>query len=284
MIMQKLTKVLKALHQKNKHLIEERLAKINRSPIIVLGNQKSGTSAIAHLVADYGGLTKTVDIPESWWPVLRDLLLGDMSLQKFANQHKAYFAKDVIKEPNLTFLYPQLNHLCPDASYVFVVRDPKANIRSLLNRLGLPGDMKTLELDKFNLPELLSNIFNGDVWGTTAHHYIDILSRRWNRAVDLYLDNQEKMILIRYEDFIADKVGCIGRLAQALEIVHKQDITDKVDIQYQPRGDRNVSWFDFFGKENLKRIERICGARMHKFGYLCSYHQINERIEHHGSL
>ena len=46
------------------------------------------------------------------------------------------------------------------------------------------------------------------------------------------------------------------------------DISDKVDRQYQRRGDRNVSWPDFFGPDNLARIERICGDRMQRFGYL----------------
>ena len=45
------------------HYFKNLFAVINENPIIVLGNQKSGTSAIAHLLADYGGLSRTIDIP-----------------------------------------------------------------------------------------------------------------------------------------------------------------------------------------------------------------------------
>ena len=50
--------------------LKDRFATINETPIIVLGNQKSGTSAIAHLLADYGGLSRTIDIPPLWVPVV----------------------------------------------------------------------------------------------------------------------------------------------------------------------------------------------------------------------
>ena len=43
--------------------IHSRLTRVRQHPIIVLGNQTSGTSAIVHLLADYGGLSKTIDIP-----------------------------------------------------------------------------------------------------------------------------------------------------------------------------------------------------------------------------
>lgn len=267
MIIQQSAKVLRVLHEKSKHLIEERLAQINRTPIIVLGNQKTGTSAIAHLIADYGRLSKTIDIPEIWWPVLCDLILGHKSLEQFAKEHKVRFAKDLIKEPNLTFLFPQLSRLCPGASYVFVIRDPRTNIRSILNRMGLPGNMKKLELDKFNVPVNWLHIFNTQMSSVSSVHYIDILSERWNRCADVYLDNKEKMILVQYEDFVADKVGYVSSIAQALKIPQKQDIANKVDIQYQPIGDRNVSWLDFFGEENLKRITDACEERMSRFGY-----------------
>jgi hypothetical protein len=40
-----------------------------------------------------------------------------------------------------------------------------------------------------------------------------------------------------------------------------------MDRQFQPRGDRTVSWADFFGPERLAAIERQCAAEMKVFGY-----------------
>jgi hypothetical protein len=250
--------------------IEANLAKINPSPVIILGNQKSGTSVIAHLIADYGGLTKIIDIPEIWWPALEDLMLRRKSLEEFANKNILYFAKQLIKEPNLTFLYPQLRTLFPKAAYVFVVRDPRTNIRSLLNRIGLPGNLAALEPEKSDIPEKWVSIFDAQMWGLTTVHYVDMLSERWNRAVDVYLENKTTMEMIRYEDFVRNKVEMIKHIAKLLGLQQKEDISNRVDVQYQPKGDRNISWLDFFGTVNLSRIEAICGTRMQEFGYKIS--------------
>ena len=75
------------------------------------------------------------------------------------------------------------------------------------------------------------------------------------------------MILAKYEDFLVDKCRFIATLAKQLEIPEKCDISDKVNIQYLPRGNHSVSWKDFYGMENLMLIEQICGIRMKEFGY-----------------
>jgi hypothetical protein len=49
-----------------------------------------------------------------------------------------------------------------------------------------------------------------------------------------------------------------------------------VDVQYQPRGDRGVSWLEFFGRENLRRIEGICGGRMAQLGYRPTLQDLQE--------
>jgi len=94
-----------------------------------------------------------------------------------------------------------------------------------------------------------------------------MMAEDWNTAVDGYLARPDVFILIRYEDFVADKVGAIARLAAELGLPAAQDIDAWTDVQYQPRGDRDISWQEFFGPENLARIERICGDRMARFGY-----------------
>lgn len=242
--------------------------KINPAPLIVLGNQKSGTSAIAHLLADYAGLSKTIDIPELWWPTLARLLRGEMHLSDLARRCPHRFAAQLIKEPNLTFFYDEVKAVHPMASFVFVVRDPRDNIRSLLNRLSLPGNLTAWPIAERTLEPTWAVIFDAPLWGWgEVRHYIDVLAIRWNRAVDVYREHAGEMVLVRYEEFIADKMGTIARLAEALGLPRVDDITDRLDIPYQPRGERDVSWEAFFGRENLARIERRCGERMEALGY-----------------
>jgi hypothetical protein len=247
-------------------------SKINRSPTLILGNQKSGTSAIAHLLAEYGGLSRTVDIPEIWYPTLQRLVSGELGLLDFASRHKHRFTSELIKEPNLTFLYPQLKELHAEGSFVFVVRDPRDNVRSLLNRMNLPGDREAIDAIHHRIPEAWQIILDSKPWSleTETKHYIKILGARWNRAADVYLDHSNEMVLVRYEDFVADKEKTIEELAERLGLPQVNDISDKVDTQFQPRGDREISWEEFFGLDNLMRIERVCGTRMQKFGYTSS--------------
>ena len=96
---------------------------------------------------------------------------------------------------------------------------------------------------------------------------MEMLARRWSCTAETYIRNRDDMTLIRYEDFLKDKTGAIQRLAKQLGLSEVHDISTKIDIQYQSRGDHNIRWNDFFGIRNLKCIEQICNKQMMVFGY-----------------
>lgn len=110
-------------------------------------------------------------------------------------------------------------------------------------------------------------ILDGALGGHAGENYIDTLARRWNKATQIYLDNADRMALIRYEDFCADKQGRIRALAETLGLDPRHDISEDVDVQYQPRGNRDVDWEEFFGQRNLRLIERVCAEHMQAVGY-----------------
>lgn len=64
-----------------------------------------------------------------------------------------------------------------------------------------------------------------------------------------------------------DKVGAIRNLAKQVGLNPINDITEYLNIQYQPRGNREISWQDFFGEANIHSIETICREQMDYFGY-----------------
>jgi hypothetical protein len=247
--------------------LEHALYRVNSEPIIVLGNQKSGTSAIAHLLADSCDLSKSVDIPELWPPAIVRILKGQDSLAALAGRHPRPFSRDLIKEPHLTFVVPQVTELWPRARFVFVVRDPRANIRSILNRLRIPGDLTDFEVDDSAIPEAWKAIFDPRIWGTDSHHYIGVLADRWRLAALAYLQQREKMVLVRYEDFIAAKVQVIDSIAGEVGLAAVRDISGSVDVQYQPQGDHSVSLERFFGDAHLRMIDEICHEEMRLFDY-----------------
>lgn len=87
---------------------------------------------------------------------------------------------------------------------------------------------------------------------------------RWRQV----LSRAERVVeMIRYEDFLVDKAGCIAGLAERLGLPVVADIRKDQDRQYQPRGDRNVSLDAFFGEKNLQLIESVCAEGMAHFGY-----------------
>ncbi len=91
------------------------------------------------------------------------------------------------------------------------------------------------------------------------------------KAAKVYEENKEKMILVRYEDFNNGKLNTIENLANNLSIEKKNDISNKLDVQYQRKGKPNVDWEEFFGIDNLQRIEVICADYMNYFEYNTRY-------------
>lgn len=251
--------------------LRSRVARIHPHPIFVLGNQKSGTTAIAALLATASDSSVMLDIFHRFrQPLLKQLLTGQMSMSDLVRRKRICFSTKIIKEPNLTFFYDQLVECFPDAQYVFVVRDPRDNIRSILNRLQIPGNLKTLDaryVDSLPPDSAWRLILSGDLFGTAGHTYIETLANRWESVAGLAYVARQSMTIIRYEDFDRDKKGAIERLAETLGLDVVRDVGDAVHVQYQPRGDRNVSWQDFFGTDNLRTIEQNCRDGMNRFHY-----------------
>jgi len=246
--------------------------RINPNPILVLGNQKSGTSAIAALLAEMTGLSITIDLKSQInYPTYNQVYKGELSFSEFINNNRLDFSRDIIKEPNLTILHQELIEYFPRSKFVFVLRDPRDNIRSILDRLKLPGNLPGLKQEHWaKIPPAWKLILDCRWLGLEGENYIELLAARWSFMADVFLKSQDKMRLICYEDFLKDKIGEITRLSQDLELKQVNDIADKVDIPFQPPGNRNVKWIEFFGHDNLACIDRICCQNMKQLGYLPS--------------
>ena len=240
----------------------------NPNPIFILGNQKSGTTAIAALLAHATKQSVTLDMEDMEGYTNLYLHQGKLTFQQFINRNRYDFSKTIIKEPWLTFYIEELKKFFPQAVYVFIVRDPRENIRSILNRLQLPGNLTDVP------PDMLKSIkpgwqlvLKGDWMGLAGDNYIEVLAHRWNKAVDVYLQHKDQMFLVKYEEFVANKEGTIHHLAQLLQLPVQQSIRHLVDKQFQPKGKHSISLGDFFGEQNLNKINSICKSRMVQLGY-----------------
>src|SRR5882724_5729315 len=108
------------------HVLQGMTARVRSNPVFILGNQKSGTSAIATLLAEATGLSLTLDIlPEIKNPRYPQVVRGELRFRDFVRRYKLCFSRHIIKEPNITLLHDRLRAYFPEAQFVFVVRDPR---------------------------------------------------------------------------------------------------------------------------------------------------------------
>src|SRR5205085_6773705 len=116
--------------------------------------QKSGTSAIAALLGAATGLRAEIAVPGAWEPCLIPLLRHEVPISKFLRRNALAFSAPIVKEPCLTFIAPRLLDYFPAAQAVFIVREPFQNIRSMLDRLGIAGNLQEFVPRLHKLPNL----------------------------------------------------------------------------------------------------------------------------------
>lgn len=259
-----LSKMKKFLDSVRKTFIMK-TARVHPTPIVILGHAKSGTTVIAKLLSKISDERVTID------PVYRidpkgklnnSLFERELSLSTLVQSHKYYFSTPLWKDPKLTFFYDDLCHHFPLATFIFVIRDPRDTIRSFLNRRGIPGDLSELPLP---IEEKVGGIARFPK--VKGSNYIERLAHRWNCATDVYMNHKSDFFQVRYEDFLEDKSNTIINLAENVGLKPIYDISEHLNQEYQPKGNRNISWSDFFKPSNLHKIESICNERMINFGY-----------------
>jgi hypothetical protein len=245
------------------------------APVLVLGNQKTGSSAIAHLLAACGGLSLAADVHPAQGRERRMAHLDASEMRAFIqNEARYYFGHAVVKENALTPATGALLGALPQARGVFIVRHPAHNIRSILDRLGLPGTPRPLgtvapELPAAGWREVVTNAaLRSDDPEDAPEDHITALARRWATLARRYLRHAERLHLARYEDFMAEKAGFVRRLADTLDIPFQRDIESLLDVPFQPRGaHRGAALDQFFSTDALHIIDECCASEMHMLRY-----------------
>ncbi len=244
-------------------------ARIPDAPVFVVGNQKSGTSAVAGLLGLATGRSACIDLPRAnRRRMYLPLHAGELGLDRFIALNRESFAHPIVKEPNLTpFLGPLLDRF-PRSRVVFIVRDPRDNLRSILQRLELPGDAEDLPAERIAAtPGSWPLVLDGRWLGIAGDTVIEQLAGRWTHLLNVWRSSHDRVELLRYEEFMRDRRACIESLAGRLGLEVRRDIAAEVDRPFQPRGDASVGWRKFFGQRNLDRIIAGCRGGMEELGY-----------------
>ena len=238
---------------------------IEKVELILTGNQKSGTTAIAALLGKVTKKKVMLDNEAFWYPMSSFIINNHLDFKKVAESalKEKY---EILKEPNFCFFFDKvLDFFGDDCKYVFIVRDPRQNVRSLLERFQIPGNLSMDQMAS-RFPQISSShIFTKD-FNFGHPHYVGKLSERWLKAVMMFEKNRDHFHLVRYEDFLIDKAKFIKKLALDLNLISDGDITSDVDKQYQPKGKFQNKLELFYG-ENYDIIQQVCGNKMAYFGY-----------------
>ena len=250
--------------------IGDSLASPPRPRVFVTGMPKSGTTAIVKLMGIASG-EKTVSDPfhllDKRGVRFRDALFaGEISVPQLMRQYPSAFQGVILKDPNFVFFADAIAKAYPDAHWVFTVRDPRDNIRSVLNRLGLPGKAHEIKLESPEIGETWRRVLQGRTPEIRGKDPIHRLALRWVMMAEIALSSG-RMTFSRYEQFNTDKQGSITTLCNATRLTSAHSIAPFMDTQFQPRGDRNAVWEEFFGAHELAMIYDTCGPTMERVGY-----------------
>ena len=245
--------------------------KTHSYPILILGNQKSGTSVISGLLGEISSKKTAIDLFYSGFKYSLFVKWKDkkISTKEFINKNKIEFAYEIIKEPHFSVFYQELKSQFPHSKFVMIIRNPFDNIRSILDRLDIDGNKENLEdSDKKKIFHSWNLVFDNHWIGGEKTQYIEVLSERWNIICNTYLENKKDMILIKYEDFLLNKEEIIKILSSKLKLDNNKEISHLLEKQFQIKGrKKDVDLTEFFGGENYQRIESICKENMKKLGY-----------------
>ncbi len=164
-----------------------------KRPIFLLGFQKSGTTAIAALLGKCTGLPVALDLhwmhQDSVAPEVKSRSIG---IRHILAKNRKEFLMPIIKEPMLTSMYNELHQFFPRSTYVFLVRDPRDVIRSILNRLGIPGNASGIPADIWARMTIAWKQMFETLNNEPKQEYPDYvltLARRWQYAAAVYVHN-----------------------------------------------------------------------------------------------
>jgi hypothetical protein len=224
---------------------------INPSPIFILGMPKSGTTAIADLIGKAINKSVMLDSDLFWYPYNIKLLNKEIEISDIFKRNPKLLKYKILKEPNFTLNFEGLKKEFPKAKFVFILREMEDNLRSIMDRINVKGNLDEINLD--SIPKAWRILFEN--MNSDREHYIDQLVDMWNKYNSIYLKNSSDFILCKYEDFKKNKIEEIQRIANELGYKRINDISNFLNIQHQKKGNSDICIKEFYGI-NYKRLTK----------------------------
>lgn len=212
-------------------------------PIFVIGAPRSGTSLLFSILRSSARLAHWPGEAHEVWeadyhPALRDwssnaLDATDVEEEPAERIKRSFFLvagstrRLIDKTPRNSMRVDFIEELFPDAHYVFLQRDGRDNVNSLINAWRTPR-YRTYELPRPHSipgvdPKWWKFVLYPGWKADTAGPLEVVAARQWHISNDLALASGRRVdprrwVQIRYEDLVEKPVDEIERVAQALDI------------------------------------------------------------------
>ena len=193
--------------------------------VLVVGCERSGTTAISALLAEGSGLSFLNDPPDSWYiyPLVRMVGLKGFTFSLI----KRLWKYDIVKVPGFATILNELKRVHPKKfKVVYVVRDPRDTYAAIKERLEV---------------NLAGSYLNIHFLKKTGKSPCENIAIRWSTYLEMAKEfqtrNPSQIMFVKYEDFLEDKPGVLKSISEFASVrIDPLVIKDKMDKQI------NKSW------------------------------------------
>lgn len=223
-------------------------------PIFVIGAPRSGTSLLFAILRSSSRLAHWPGEAHEVWeahyhPALRNWDSNVLDASDVTEQAAAYIKRQFLliagsrrrlidKTPRNALRCAFIEALWPDARYVFLQRDGRDNVNSLINAWRTP------RYRTYRLPEPHSIpgvdpawwkfvLYQG--WRADASGPLEVVcAKQWATCNEHALAatktiDRERWIEVRYEDLVSDPASSIGRVMERLELPYEDGVRRRAE-------------------------------------------------------
>jgi hypothetical protein len=233
---------------------------------LLVGSESSGTTAVANLL--YQGVEHMRFLEEgdeSWvWHAYQSVYQGHKTIRDYPRLQLF----DAVKVPGFAVIIGEFREAFPNSDVIYLVRDPRDVVNSAV---------KTWKVA--STEELAGIPWSRENWlDIAATDPVERIATRWKTYLHC-ATAQEDVHFLRYEDFCADKVAAVRKLAEMTGLPFDEDrvrtlkdrqLSRQPTRAYHPQGPGG--WRNgILREEHIRSIERVCGEEMGVWGYKAEF-------------
>jgi Sulfotransferase family len=279
-----------------------------RPPIILFGNFRSGTTLLLKVISTHPDVVEWNEPIGLWLYADPGRSHDEFNENDATDKVKRYIRNKFLKyqqqhgnriiiekSPHNILRIPYVRAIFPEASFLFIVRNPLSFISSVelkwqrpMKRTRMVRRLKSTPVTQLHhyLKRFFSQQWNKrilrrkylSIWGPRykgiqedlkTEDLLTVIARQWSLSSrkaerDLALFEDGQVLRLRYEDFVEDPISDMERICAHCGLQMTNDMANAV--KEMVKSDRNLKW-QRFDPHDLARIIPEIRDEMHRHGY-----------------